>query len=59
MQGKIMIGNNCFENVAQFRYLGMTLTNQNFIEEDIKRRLNLGNAFDHSSPEPFIFSSDV
>jgi hypothetical protein len=32
--------NRCFENVAQFRYLGTTLTDQNLIEEGIKRRLN-------------------
>jgi hypothetical protein len=31
--------------VAQFRYLGTTITNQNLIEEGIKRRLNSSNAF--------------
>jgi hypothetical protein len=36
----IKIGNRSFENVAQFRYL----TNQNSVQEEIKRRLNLGNA---------------
>jgi hypothetical protein len=30
-----------FENVAQFRYLGMKITNQNLIHEEIKKRLNL------------------
>jgi hypothetical protein len=28
------------EYVANFRYLGMTLTNQNWIHEEIKSRLN-------------------
>jgi hypothetical protein len=34
--------------VAQFRYLGTTVTNQNLIGEDNKRRLNSGNACYHS-----------
>jgi hypothetical protein len=42
----IKIGNRSFENVAQFKYLGMTITNQNLIQEEIKRRLNLGNALE-------------
>jgi ribosomal protein S2 len=32
--------NRCFENLALFRYLGTTITNQNLIQENIKRRLN-------------------
>jgi hypothetical protein len=44
----IKIGNRCFENVAQFIYLGMTITNQNLIQEEIKTRLNSGNACYHS-----------
>jgi hypothetical protein len=34
--------------VLQFKYLGTTATNQNFIQEEIKRRLNSGNAFYHA-----------
>jgi hypothetical protein len=41
---EIKIGNRSFENVLQFRYLGTTVTNQNLIQEEIKRRLNSGNA---------------
>jgi hypothetical protein len=44
----IKIANRCFENVAKFRYLGTSITNQNLIQEEIKRRLNLGNACYHS-----------
>jgi hypothetical protein len=36
------------ENVAQFRYFRTTTANQNLIKEEIKRRLNLGNACHHS-----------
>jgi hypothetical protein len=54
----IKIGNRCIENVAQFRYLGTTVTNQNLFEEEIKRRLNSGYVCSFS-PEPFIFSSAI
>jgi hypothetical protein len=36
------------ENVSQFKYLGTAITNQNLIQEEIKRRLNSGNASYHS-----------
>jgi hypothetical protein len=44
----IKIANRCSENVAQFRYLGTTVTNQNLIHEEIQRRLNSGIACYHS-----------
>ena len=36
--------NMSFERVEDFKYLGKALTNQNFIQEEIKSRLNSGNA---------------
>jgi hypothetical protein len=32
------------ENVSQLKYLETTVTNQNLIQEESKRRLNSGNA---------------
>jgi hypothetical protein len=46
----IKLGNRRFENVAQFRYLGTTITN---------RRLNSGNACHNSVQNIFFFSSAV
>jgi hypothetical protein len=44
----IKTANRCFENVAQFRYLGTNITNQNLIQEEIEGRLNSGSACYHS-----------
>jgi hypothetical protein len=40
----IRIASESFENVEKFKYLGTSLTNQNGIRNEIKSRLNSGNA---------------
>jgi sorting nexin-29 len=44
----IKIANRSFEDVAKFRYRGTTLTDQNHMHDEIKSRLNSGNACYHS-----------
>jgi hypothetical protein len=44
----IKIANRSSEQVSQFKYFGMTVTNQNLIQEEIKKRLDSGNACYHS-----------
>jgi hypothetical protein len=40
----IRTANESFENATKFIYFGTTLTNQNDIHDEIKSRLNSGNA---------------
>jgi hypothetical protein len=54
----IKIANGAFENVAKFRFLRMTVTNQNWINELIRSGFNLGNTWLFSS-EPSVFSTAV
>jgi hypothetical protein len=44
----LKIANRSFKNVPQFKYLRTTVTNQNLIQEEIKKKLNSGNACYHS-----------
>jgi hypothetical protein len=44
---EIKIGNRSFENVAQFIYLRIRVTNRNLIQKDIKKKFTSGNAGYH------------
>jgi hypothetical protein len=55
----VKISNRSFENVSLFRYLETTVTNQNLIQEEIKRRMNSGNACYRSVKDLLVYSSAV
>ena len=40
----IVIENLSFEKMEMFKYLGVTVTNTNDVREEIKLRINMGNA---------------
>jgi hypothetical protein len=50
----IKIANRSFEGVEKFKYLGTTLTDHACMQEEIKSRLNSGNACYHSV-QSFVF----
>jgi len=51
--------NSSFERVEEFTYLGTTLTDQNSIQEEIKRRLKSGNVCYHSVHSLLVFQFAV
>jgi hypothetical protein len=58
----IKIANKSLETVPQFQCLGTMATNRNWIKEEIKRRLNSGNACYHTVqnlPSSCLLSKNV
>ncbi|KAJ4446721.1 hypothetical protein ANN_13418 [Periplaneta americana] len=55
--GNIKIGNFSSEEVEKFKYLGATVTNINYTREEIKHRINMGNACYYSAEK--LLSSSV
>ncbi|KAJ4442050.1 hypothetical protein ANN_11916 [Periplaneta americana] len=54
--GNIKIGDLSFKGVEKFKYLGATVTNINDTREEIKRRINMGNACYYSVEKPLSSS---
>jgi len=48
--------NSYFERMEEFKYLGKTLANHNYIQEEIKSRLKSWNACYHSVQNPLSSS---
>jgi len=48
MKSQFETDNSSFDRVEEFKYLGTTLRNQNSIREEIKNRMQSGNACYHS-----------
>jgi hypothetical protein len=58
----IKIGNRSFENVSQFEYLGTTVIDHSFVQEEIKRRMNSRNGCYHSVQKllsSYLFSKNI
>jgi hypothetical protein len=55
----IKISNRCFENVAQFRYLGTTIKNKKLDLGENEEEIEFGECLLQFNPRAFVFSSAV
>ena len=55
----IKIGNSSIERVEEFKYLGVTLTNQNSVQEEIKNRFKVRECLLSFGAESFVFQFAV
>jgi hypothetical protein len=55
----VKIDNSSIERVEEFKYLGTTLSDQNSIQEEIKSRLQLGNACYYFGAESFVLQAAI
>lgn len=54
----IRAGSKSIENLTKYKYLGMGLTNQNYIQEIITSRLNLGEYLQPFASELYVMVSN-
>jgi hypothetical protein len=52
---QLVTATKSFGKVTKFKYFGITITNEDCIHEEIKRKINSGNACYHFCSESYVF----